>query len=108
MRFLIPALLLLAGCESVPQITFDLDGSADDAAADGPALEGAVDAADAADAGGCPETGGSSMCCGSIPCVGQCDQKSCDRCAKCAVGDICCIQDQGQGQVECKQPSDGC
>lgn len=97
-----------AGCEGVPDLRF----VADDARSDAPAGDGgpSTDASDgsARDAGACssPSPGAGATCCGSVWCLGQCDQVSCDQCAQkarsgvCAPGDICCGK---TGTVLCKK-----
>jgi hypothetical protein len=89
----IPA-ILLAGCDSVPTLTFAPgDASSDTMNADMP------DARDAtmqpSSEAGCPDLppNGTSACCHSVACSGDCDAH-CSECEiKCpAAGSVCCAR----------------
>jgi hypothetical protein len=101
------SVVAFAGCESVPNIRFDSDSAVEDASAleASAAVEAAPDVPPV-EASVCPDAGPSTVCCGSIPCLGPCDEKNCERCAACTPGSICCAQDQSQ--VECQPFSGGC
>jgi hypothetical protein len=88
---------LAIGCESVPDLTF---ADAGDAASepDGPAGDGAP---------GCPGPNppdGAALCCGTIPCQGQCAGR-CPDCMNCLPGELCCAR---QNNVQCLLPGHAC
>jgi hypothetical protein len=89
------AVALLA-CDPVPTLTFaPADAAADDTHdTDGPSDSDAVDGGSAAPPeAGCPDRppSGTSVCCGPVPCTGDCDA-GCAACvAKCpSVASVCC------------------
>ena len=110
------ALLVLAGCEGVPDVTFaDSDATATaDAGIDGSA-DGSVDAQDDHDAtSGCVDGGGGTppngaICCtNGIACGGGCTAQSCIDCAgSCNAGDLCCVKPNGKVR-QCNAPSMPC
>jgi hypothetical protein len=81
--------VLVAGCEAVPSLSFE-DG--------GPEAGDDATAADAGDAGsgeaGCPAVlpPGAALCCAATPCYGTtCTPNACFNC-RCKPGEICCLK----------------
>ncbi|CAN5921899.1 hypothetical protein BH11MYX4_BH11MYX4_33340 [soil metagenome] len=109
LAIMIAASVGYAGCEAVPDIQFVADDARADAPSEGGPGDGSVDASvrdSSSDAcvGASPAAG--ATCCGTIWCVGDCDQANCDQCAQkattasCQAGDICCGK---SGTVLCKK-----
>jgi hypothetical protein len=92
--------LVLTACEAVPEVDFLADASVPD----GGPRDSASDAYDAAlDAGtNCPDATpeGVTMCCGVVPCIGECSgtlangRPACEGCTGCS---LCCAKLSGGG-----------
>jgi hypothetical protein len=88
----------IAGCESVPDLTFaDTDGPADAAAVEAATMSDAPSDTDidhdGAEGGGCTGTppGGSDVCCTGTWCGGSCSQADCTNClSTCGANKVCC------------------
>jgi hypothetical protein len=89
------AALWLCACASVPDLHFV---NADDAGVDGSSGTETRD-------GGRNDTCSEPMpegarCCGTVWCIGACDDSNCDECAsRCGAGGVCCGK---SGNVVCK------
>lgn len=106
----VAGLVVCAGalaCADVPTLTFESDDAADDAGSDAfdevanPAFDGASPEAS------CPDAvpPGASVCCGSIPCNGNCGAM-CMVCAStCGTATLCCAR---TNSVACRVPTAPC
>jgi hypothetical protein len=110
--FAIAGAALGLACEDVPSVTFDApDGAVDAMAGDGwvppsdaPSSDAPIDGA--AD-GGCPDQvpSGAAVCCGAVPCNGNC-AGMCAACeAACGSATVCCAH---ANNVVCRAPGAPC
>jgi hypothetical protein len=86
----------MSGC-SVPDVSFYADDAAvgADVAAEASGDDSTESGDDGGDDGGDGMGGdcGAAQCCGSIPCIGTCDQTNCQACInKCSGGQECCAK----------------
>jgi hypothetical protein len=83
-------------CEGVPYLTYSEAGGVSDAVDGDVAKDGGNDAVDAAIEAGCPGTNpppGASVCCGSVPCNGNCADHCPDCESQCtSPGTFCCAK----------------
>jgi hypothetical protein len=111
--------LASAACASVPVLTFESDDATAnaipsdgallaeaDAITDGPVDGPAQDAMGAVDAG-CPDQVpfGATVCCGEVPCNGNCTVLECPLCDACAPAMWCCAH---TNNVVCRTPGSSC
>lgn len=104
-------LLAVTACEAVPQIDFVSSDAASEADATshgdtGP--DGVSSDTMPSESGSCPNTAPlPTICCGTIPCSGQCTTTNCSKCeVECQAGQVCCAKN-GQA-LQCRSLAQGC
>jgi hypothetical protein len=100
--FLAVVAALAAACEAVPTLRFAAGLRAVGGGGEDGGSSDAEDASGPCASGQPPD--GAAICCGQIPCEGDCAGK-CSVCSMCPAGEICCAKNMN---VVCKPADVGC